>query len=186
MCKTQIFDPFQDRLSRDLRNELSAALAQGLAEDDPAPVRQVADRYLAMGLPSCYNAYLLDRLERYGQALESIRRNGYDDALHRGMVLWDLGLFFEVHEVLEEAWHKATGGEKKILQALIRAAGVYIKLEYGYKEAAAKMAARAVEVLEKERQAVPAGINLALLLQKLKALDPLPPRLLAPPPRLNG
>jgi len=33
------FEPFQDRLSRDIRNELSAALPLALAQNDLAPVR---------------------------------------------------------------------------------------------------------------------------------------------------
>jgi len=36
------FEPFQDRLSRDIRNELSAALPLALAANDLAPVRAVA------------------------------------------------------------------------------------------------------------------------------------------------
>ncbi|MGV1100624.1 DUF309 domain-containing protein [Thiovibrio sp. JS02] len=171
------FEPFQDRLSRDIRNALSETIAPVLAENDLAPALAVARRYLAMDLPPCYGDYIRDRLTRYAQALEIIRQNGHGDAFTEAMVLWDLGLFFEVHEVLEEAWNEARGEEKKILQALIRAAGFYIKLEYGYEEAAAKMAARAVAALEKNRQAVPAGINLELLLEKLKGLAQIPPKL---------
>jgi len=97
--------------------------------------------------------------------------------LAKALILWNLGLFFEVHEILEQAWHGARGAEKEILQALIRAAGFYIKGEYGYFEAGAKMAARAVAALEKNRQDC-AGFELNTLLESLRKLDPIPPKIL--------
>ena len=173
----QLFEPFQDRLSRDIRNELSAALPLALASHDLAPVRAVAARYLQQGLAAPYLAYIETRLAGYAEALSIISRAKIEDALNQALVLWDLGLFFEVHEILEQAWHGARGAEKEILQALIRAAGFYIKGEYGYFEAGAKMAARAVAGLEKNRQAC-TGFALETLLESLHNLDPIPPKLL--------
>ena len=171
------FEPFQDRLSRDIRNDLSAALPLALAQHDLAPVRGVADRYLQQGLATPYAAYIEARLAGYAKALAIIARAGAEDTLHRALVFWDLGLFFEVHEILEQAWHGAQGAEKEILQALIRAAGFYIKGEYGYFEAGAKMAARAVAALEKNRQGC-VGFDLEKLLESLRKLDPIAPKLL--------
>lgn len=171
------FEPFQDRLSRDIRNELSAALPPALAQNNLAPVRAVAARYLQQGLAAPYVDYIETRLTGYAQALEMITRTGVEDALAKALVLWDLGLFFEVHEILEEAWHGAQGAEKEILQALIRAAGFYIKGEYGYFKAGAKMASRAMAALEKNRQGC-TGFALDSLLESLRNLDPIPPKLL--------
>ncbi|MCG2822268.1 MAG: DUF309 domain-containing protein, partial [Desulfobulbaceae bacterium] len=95
----------------------------------------------------------------------------------KALVLWDLELFFEVHEILEQAWHGAHGAEKEILQAMIRAAGFYIKGEYGYFEAGAKMAARAVATLEKNRREC-IGFDVDTLVESLRGLDPIPPKLL--------
>ena len=170
------FEPFQDRLSRDIRNELSAALPQALAQMDLAPVRAVAARYLQSGLATPYVAYIEARLAGYAKALAIIARIRAGDALARALVFWDLGLFFEVHEILEQAWHGARGAEKEILQALIRAAGFYIKGEYGYFEAGAKMAGRAVAALEQNRR-VCSGFALDTLLASLRTLDPVPPKL---------
>jgi hypothetical protein len=171
------FEPFQDRLSRDIRNELSAALPLALARNDLAPVRAVAERYLRQGLAAPYVAYIEARLAGYAEALAIITRTGAKDALAKALVLWDLGLFFEVHEILEQVWHGAQGTEKELLQAMIRAAGFYIKGEYGYFEAGARMAGRAVAALEKNRQAC-AGFDLDRLLESLRNLDPVPPKLL--------
>ncbi len=171
------FEPFQDRLSRDIRNELSAALPLALAKNDLAPVRAVAERYLQQGLAAPYVAYIEARLAGYAKALAMIARTGVEGALARALVFWDLRLFFEVHEILEQAWHGAQGAEKELLQAMIRAAGFYIKGEYGYFEAGAKMANRAVTALEKNRQAC-TGFALDTLLESLRNLDPIPPKLL--------
>lgn len=173
---TPRFEPFQDRLSRDIRNELSAALPSALAHNDLAPVRAVAERYRQQELASPYVAYIEARLAGYAKALALIARTGAEDALAKALVLWDLGLFFEVHEILEQAWRGAQGAEKELLQAMIRAAGFYIKGEYGYFEAGAKMAGRAVAALEKNRAAC-AGFDLDRLLESLRNLDPVPPKL---------
>ena len=171
------FEPFQDRLSRDIRNELSAALPLALAQNDLAPVRTVAERYLQQDLATPYVAYIKTRLAGYAKALAMLARTNTGDALAKALVFWDLGLFFEVHEILEQAWHKAQGAKKEILQAMIRAAGFYIKGEYGYFEAGARMAGRAVVALEKNRQGC-TGFDLDTLLKSLRDLDPIPPKLL--------
>jgi hypothetical protein len=145
------FDPFRDRLSRDIRNQLSASLPACLREHRLAPARAVAERFLAAHPGPEQTAYILDRLDRYGRFLDQVN-GGPADALWQGLVLWDLGLYFEVHEILEHAWHRAQGEEKAFLQAMIRAAGVYIKQDYGFVEATARLAAKALPVLERHRE----------------------------------
>ena len=171
------FEPFQDRLSRDIRNELSAALPLALAQNALTPVEGVAQRYLQQDLASPYLAYIEARLAGYTKAFAMIARTEAKDALAKALVFWDLGLFFEVHEILEQAWRGAQGAEREILQAMIRAAGFYIKGEYGYFEAGARMAARAVVALEKNRQGC-TGFDLDTLLASLRNLDPIPPKLM--------
>ena len=144
------FEPFQDRLSRDIRNGLSTAFIAAVARMDLEPVRRAAAPFLARNPEDCYQKYINDRLLRYEKALAELRQ-GPAAVLWQAAVLWDLGLFFEVHELLEQAWLKASGEEKLLLQAMIRAAGVYIKLEHGYREPAEKMARRALPVLAAHR-----------------------------------
>ena len=103
------FEPFQDRLSRDIRNALSAALPLALAHNDLAPVRTVAARYLHPGLAAPYVAYIEARLAGYALALTTINRTKALTPLAKALVLWDLELFFEVHEILEQAWRGAHG-----------------------------------------------------------------------------
>ena len=156
-CETT-FDPFQDRLSRDIRNQLSESIMACRRTMDLAPAREVAEHFLGLQPGPEQVAYIKQRLIGYARFLERVS-TGPEDVLWRGLVLWDLGLHFEVHEILEYAWHRSQGEEKLLLQAMIRAAGVYIKGDYGYTEAAAKLAAKALPVLESQRQRLAAYID---------------------------
>ncbi len=172
-----VFEPFQDRLSRDIRNSLSRALSLALAEGDPTPFETAAAALLDRDLRRCYRDYIKSRLNRYRLAFAGIQP-GDRDPFRQGLVLWDLQLFFEMHEVLEHAWYHAQGSRKAVLQAMIRAAGVYVKLEYGYTRQAAKIAAKSLGVLENNTALLREYFAPEELLQALKSLAPTPPVLL--------
>ena len=172
-----IFEPFQDRFSRDVRNSLSRALALALAERNPDPFETAAASLLSRDLNRCYKDYIESRLNRYRLAFAHIQ-SGDQDPFRQGLVLWDLQLFFEMHEVLEHAWYHAEGSRKTLLQAMIRAGGVYVKLEYGYTRQAAKIAAKALSVLESNTALLGEYFAPGELLQALKTLAPIPPLLL--------
>ena len=171
------FEPFKDRLSRDIRNALSRALNQALVQGDMTPVEALAASFLDQDLDRCYREYVQSRLTRYRQAFAQIT-HGQPDPFWQSLVLWDLQLFFEVHEILEHAWYHAHGSRKILLQAMIRAAGVYIKLEFGYTRQAAKLATKAREVLARNSNALRSYFAPEELLQALATLDPKPPLLL--------
>jgi hypothetical protein len=173
----QGFDPFRDRLSRDIRNDLSESLLTCLREHNLTAAQTVANRYLAGERAPCHAAYILARLDRYDRFLTLVE-GGPADVLWKGLVLWDLGLFFEVHEILEHAWLRAAGEEKTFLQALIRAAGVYIKQEFGFGDAAAKMAAKALPILEANRHRLAVYTDPERLLSALGSPHEKPPFLL--------
>ncbi len=58
-----------------------------------------------------------------------------DGPLERAVVhavaLWNAGLFFEVHEVLEDVWKTATGDTRQALQGVIQVAVAYHHLAHG-------------------------------------------------------
>lgn len=171
------FDPFRDRLSRDIRNDLSRCFGQSLADGSLSPVEELSASLLEGDLHRCYREYVESRLELYRRAFDRIRKSGQDPIL-RGLILWDLRLFFEMHEVLEHAWHHSEGGLKMLLQSLIRAAGVYIKLEHGYYRQAARLAEKACAVLEKHGGALRDYFAPEALIAALRSLNPVPPILL--------
>lgn len=176
--KPGIFEPFQDRRSRDIRNSLSSSLAQAIAEGNPVIVEHMAASLLVDDPDYPYNDYIDNRLARYRQALPCIAE-GSTDPLQQGLILWDQQLFFEMHEVLEHAWYHAQGKRKLLLQAMIRAAGVYVKLEFGYSRQAAKMAEKALKVLLPNADMLREYFEPERLLHALKTLDPIPPLLLS-------
>ncbi len=174
-----LFDPFNDRLARDIRNRLTRTLVGHLATCDLAPVRREAATLLAtLALATHHRAYIDDRLRRYEAACAAIRTDNLRDPFRRALVLWNQGLFFEFHEIIEEIWHNTRNDpEKQALQALIRAAGVYVHLAAGRPQVAARMAAKATSGLIAHGPALPVPLNLAPLIRALAQLQPLPPPL---------
>ncbi len=88
------FNPFTDRLCRDIRNNLSKALMTSLRNLDLTLAENVADHYLTPELPLIYAQYINDRMSSYRRALRTISRNHIEKTLRRALVLWDEELFF--------------------------------------------------------------------------------------------
>ena len=179
---TQNFNPFEDRFSRDLRNDLSEGLAAAVESGDNTKLVETVSYYQDLHLDPCYRNYLEDRYDRYQAALAIIQdeTDRIDDPIRQALVLWDQELFFEVHEILEHNWYSAEGAVKLTLQALIRAAGVYIKREYGFVDAAARIAAKAVPVLTANSNLLDKYFEVEKLTTALQNEGP-PPKLLSTP-----
>lgn len=175
----QNFNPFEDRLSRDLRNDLSEGLAVAVERGDKTKLIETVGHYQNLLLDECYIEYLEDRYTRYQEALSIIQddTNSIADPIHQALVLWDHELFFEVHEVLEHSWYSAEGQLKLTLQALIRAAGVYIKREYGFTDSAVRIAAKAIPVLTANSNLLSKYFEVEKLATALQNEGP-PPKLL--------
>ncbi|MGW8195474.1 MAG: DUF309 domain-containing protein [Desulforhopalus sp.] len=173
----QLFNPFEDRLSRDIRNDLSEGLAEAVESSDDTKLQETIARYRNCHLSECYSDYVEERYKCYKQALTTITGK-IDDPIHQALVLWDYGLFFEVHEVLEHLWYSAEGQMKLTLQALIRAAGVYIKKEYGFHDSALRISGKAIPVLEENHTLLAPYFPVDTLIAALKSGTP-PPKLLA-------
>jgi len=174
------FDPFSgDRLCRDIRNDLSESLMLSLESKSLAPSLSVADRYLEMNVKNFMRRYINDRISCYRCVINQL--NAIEIAAHEAYViallLWDQGLFFEVHEWLESKWYTAHGAQKKIFQALIRAAGTYVHLAYGRDTGAQKMSLKAIETLSIYKKEIPDFLHIELLLKHLKNLSLPPPHL---------
>ncbi len=170
------FDPFNDRLARDIRNALSSALVKSLPE--LTEVEEVSATFLAdKRLLPHHQSYIHDRLRRYQAVSDTIRRHAAGDIVCPALAMWDEKLFFEVHECLEGEWYPAPAGErKKALQALICAAGTFVHKEQGNKKGVAKMSARARNGLSVYGQALPElGNALAPLIASLEQPENPPP-----------
>lgn len=169
------FDPFNNRLCRNVRNALSENFKAVLEQKQMQPVRRVAALFLDDPLPACVDAYIARRMATYEQVLAVVRDRRLDDPVDIALVIWDHHLFFETHEYLEQYWMTADGDDKKLLQAIIRAAGAYVHLEQGNLTGAKRIAAKALIVLEAHQDRFSAYADPRLLLKKLRLLDPVPP-----------
>jgi hypothetical protein len=171
------FDPFNDRLARDIRNDLSGALLKSLPE--LTWVKEVGNTFLAdkRVLPH-HQAYIHDRLHRYQAVSATVKRHQASGFICPALAMWDEHLFFEVHECLEGEWYPApVGDRKKALQALICAAGTFVHLEQGNQIGTTKMAARARSGLKEFGNALPElGAALESILACLEQPDT-PPRI---------
>ncbi len=172
------FNPFEDRLSRDIRNDLSAALPEVLNRRSTEPAVVAAAPYLTPEPAVHYRLYIDQRLAAYERAIAETPVPPPTEIMITAAMLWDLGLYFEVHEVLEPHWMRAVDERKRLLQALIRAAGVYVYREAGYPQRAAKIAAKAQPVLQHLRTMVPAAIDIDSLIRALGPPVTAPPILI--------
>ncbi len=176
---TPIFQPFTDRLSRDIRNDLSRSLPTAIRSQTLDPVITVANRYLDSGPADIYCEYINHRISCYRRVLQTPNIEEHSP-LFISLILWDERLFFEVHEILEHAWLEAEGEEKLFLQAMIRAAGVYIKREAGYHEIALRIGKKALPVLQSCRHRLAPHTDPERLITALKYGND-PPLLLVNP-----
>ena len=109
-----------------LRNRLAEIILGALG--DPAARRQLdAQDFAWLGdVPADQVAIVSARARRASQALAacpSMRaERSLDEVLAAAATLFDAGLYFEVHELLEPYWTRAAGTERQALQGLIQVA----------------------------------------------------------------
>jgi hypothetical protein len=173
MMKT--FDPYRDRLARDIRNALSSALVKEIAGEAPGSLLKLADVWLSKGPAPLYQTYIHTRMGLYGQALDEIRTHQLVDTRYQAICLWNLGLFFEMHELLETLWLHRRDPERSALKGLIQAAGVYVHFQRGKEAAAQSLAQRAATHLRNGRSCLAFIANLDDLIEALAN-----PRAIAP------
>ncbi len=135
---------------------------------------------IAKNLDDEFTGYIQDRIKRYDRTFNQIKENRIKDAKLQALIIWNHGLFFEVHEHLERIWQKTAGDEYQALKGLIQAAGVYVHLKFDHRAAAEKLATKSSDRIQKYADCLTFIANLKLLLDKLKTLDPVPPLLTNP------
>ena len=113
--------------------------------------------------------YIVKRLKKYDSFFAAVNAGGHRELLQQAAKLWDLELYFEMHELLEPAWKDAEGAWRKALQGLIRAAGMKIHAENN-RLAAASMGTKALEDLQKYGNRLDGFSNLEAVLADLQAM----------------
>ena len=172
------FSPFENRLCRDIRNELSQSFLAAIREKRMDRVEDTVVALEQKKLEPFHREYIDNRLVKYRTIL-SLLESVPDDLFTTACLIWDQALFFECHEWLEPFWIRAKGNEKKLIQALIRAAAAYVLLEAGRKSGAKKSAEKALAFLSENRSAIPSIFRSDLLISALSTLDTPPPKLMS-------
>lgn len=177
MEKKEKFDPFNDRQARMVRNQLAIAFIEGLAVRDRKPLEKRAAGLRQEYNRVLYHRYIEQRNRCYFRVYAALANDpeAGRDIFGLASLLWDQGLFFEVHELLEGHWGKATGRKRKALQGLIQAAGFFLLLEAGNASGAAKLADKAAANLADNREQLPKAMRLKELLLALKKRSAEPP-----------
>ena len=163
-----VFDPYSDRLARDIRNSLSSALVDEITGEASESLAAVADDWLATNPGPAYRAYIDDRLVLFDQAIDQIKAGKISDTRVQAMCLWNLGLFFEMHELLETIWQGSRDPERSALKGWIQAAGVYVHFQRGKPDIARSLARRAVNHLRNGRAHLDVISNLDQLIHALE------------------
>ena len=143
----------------------------------PSIYQAEADIWRSKNPADIYIDYIQDRLQRYDRVMEQIKACRLNEPLLQSLVIWNNGLFFEFHEHLEGLWMQATGDQRQALKGLIKAAGVYAHHEYNHLPAVKSLSAKSYDLLQQYSHCLAFVENLDVLTQKLKTLDPDPPRL---------
>ena len=123
-----------------LRNRLAETIL--LALSDEAARRQLSalDFAWLVDAPADEAALVSARARRASEALAACPTtaapSSADEALAGAAVLFDAGLYFEVHELLEPHWVRATGAERQALQGLIQIAVAFQHRDNGNVEGA--------------------------------------------------
>lgn len=175
--KNKSFDPFTDRLARDIRNGLSTAFSHALQALDSAQLERSTAKWTQSDLPPAMAAYVKDRTHRYGRVLDRIQSENEIDPRRQALLAWNEQLYFEVHEILEEVWQPATGDRRKALQGLILAAGIGEHMRYGHTDAAERLSIRADQLIRQHRPYLNFIENLDDLLGWLQRWRSTPPKL---------
>jgi hypothetical protein len=178
------FDPFNDRKARDIRNSLSSALVSDLAVEKGTAVEKVAGDWKMRDLRSSDRGYIRQTLERYQQVVNQIKFARIEDPQYQALVLWNAGLFFELHELLETVWRAARAGARTGLKGLIQAAGVYVHQLRGDAPAAQGLARRAKRNLLAGQDHLAFVKNLDRLIQCLDDPSQPPPHLTSAHPAI--
>jgi hypothetical protein len=128
-------------LPREARNRLAELIIRALSDDVArrelqklADTPVVPERWLAPD-ETPYAETFAARVQRAARTLRDApvfpRVLATDDALAAAAHLFDAGLYFETHEVLEPAWRDAGGDLREMLQGLIQIAVGYQHLANG-------------------------------------------------------
>ncbi len=165
--KILMFDPFENRISRDIRNRLSREFLQLIVQGNWPDFEKKATALKQLAPDMDHRHYIEARLKDYQKIYGHRARSGpFEIARH----LWHHNLFFECHEWLEPLWLDADGSFKKAIQGIIRAAGAHVLAEAGLKAGSQASALKALVLIQDHRAEIPGEFDADELITALHRL----------------
>jgi len=164
---------------RALTDAPARATLEWLLTAGAAPADDVARTLVAVGLADPPGRRLLDLYDAFvphvrahaarafvaarAHATAPAPTDARDAALIGAACLWAHGLFFEVHEIVEPEWARASGDVREALQGLIQVAVAFHHLAHGNPRGARKLLIDGREKLTASGHALPRIDSSALL-----------------------
>lgn len=173
----QSFDPFTDRTSRDIRNSLSTALVAQLTGRGGPSVEEVGRQWQSRTDQKAHLDYISRCFDVYAGVVDRIAAEEVAGARRQAVILWNAGLFFEVHEIIETIWLEVEADERLALKGFIQAAGAYVHSLRGKPEPAERLARKAARNITASSEHLGFIANLDQLLAHLEHPATPPPRL---------
>ncbi len=164
-----IFDPFESRRCRDIRNAIGHGFIKSLQRHSVAPFTSAVHNFESQKTSSEIKHYIHHRqacLEKISKQIKTMPQD-HDHFFEIASLIWNHGLFFEVHEWLEEKWILSKEDQKKSIQALILCAIAYEQLIYNKKGPSQKVASKAIMLLKKFRATIPNPFDPDILIEHL-------------------
>ncbi len=169
-----------------LEDEGAAAALRWLADPHGEPPVPAAARLVAVHLidrggrtllavHAPHAAAVAAHASRALQAAAAAGRPRAADPLTRAaqhaIALWNAGLFFEVHEVLEARWRDATGPTRQALQGVIQIAVAFYHLAHGNERGARTLMSEGRERLARAPASALPALDLGALLASTAAWE---------------
>lgn len=126
------FDPFENRACRDVRNHMGHDMATAIISQQPQMFKNSVKNILDQDISKEIEAYVLHLDACFDKALNTLQALSTEEQNFKNqfVILWNLGLFFECHELAEEKWGNAPLRDKKGYQGLVLAAVAYEQKKY--------------------------------------------------------
>lgn len=165
------FDPFENRLARDIRNTIGAAFIHSVKKRATNPFLHAVQFFSSKPLTSDMEKFIGHRKKCLDSILEQLKDDSQaTDFFQILLLLWGKKLYFEAHEWLEEAWMTRIGDEKKGFQALIQTAVALEHFEYNRVAPAKRLAQRAGKNLKTFSESIPGSLDAQLFINALNRI----------------
>ncbi len=167
-----IFDPFENRLCRNIRNDIGYGFVKSVQQRSLAPFNSALKKYHNNADNPPFKSYINHRLTLVKKILMQIDSGRLKTVNEFSilMFVWSHQLYYEFHEWVEELWLPANGNYKKSLQGLIFASVALEHHQYNRQIPAQKLSIKAIAKLERHGLLLPELINTEVIVDALKKI----------------